>query len=108
MRLDQDAKDIIEYIKIISGEPVEKIRSIFEAYALIFLMNILEHQEKEVSLPFIANISLSKEGSLQIEGTLHESMSRDIKAALNGDNTDLEKIFRRKIKNEMETIIEQA
>jgi len=108
MRIDLKGKTTLEKMKLLTGEPVEKIRVFFENLTILSIFDFLDN--KETPIPFMGDINISrgeKDGPISFTITMNpnQMLAKNINQILLGQESDVEKVLKKKIRSSLEEII---
>lgn len=107
MRIDSNSKSTLEKMKLISGEPQEKIRLFFESLCILSVLDYLD--DKETPIPFMGDLKLEKVDDNTLNFTMsispNQMLSRNIAQILQGEESEIERLYKKKIRMALEEIV---
>jgi hypothetical protein len=105
MKINKDAKEILEKIHLISGVKKDDVTSVLESLTILIVLNYLNNEDTYI--PFIGNCSLRYKGDKTVDGKLEavvecefnidDFLLRNIGQVEDDGVTDAEKILKRRI-----------
>lgn len=116
MKLAPEGKDTIEKVRLIAGCSFDQCKDIFESLVTFLILNFLE--KKSTHIPYLGEINLThtndvitssgKIANISLSYTPDINIQRIIGQIADGDETEIEKLFITKIKDELEEIASDA
>lgn len=116
MKLNSREKEVLEKLHLICGESVDVCRSVLEALSIVHILNFIDGTETVV--PFFGSVKIDHLGDESLSGKLLKAklgfkiepsliLTKNIGQIVDGIESDIEKLFKKKIRSSMEEIIEQ-
>jgi len=114
LKLTNKGRETIEKMHLISGLKKADIRTFFES---MFTLSVLDYLEKEnTHLPFIGSLSIEyikekydnnlKSAQLKVIVEPDDDLERNIGQIVDGDTTDIEQIFEKRIQASLDLYLE--
>jgi hypothetical protein len=104
MKLTAEEKEFVEKTRLLSDTTFEQVRDFYEAFFSAIILNYLD--EKPSEIPFLGKVNikyledkitaLGKEAQLEINVDAGQILKRTIGQIIDGEETEVEKIFQKK------------
>lgn len=115
MKLNNEGKDTVERLHLLSGLGKEDSRNFFESLLTLIILDYLEGEE--TYLPFIGRVKVHYKGDryegdvkraiLDIDFQPDDMLIKNIGQIEDGDSSDIEEVFEKRLRNALSERIEQ-